>query len=471
MELSKASKRYPVLFPPRSFSTPSFSQSSGTLLSSLSREQMESIGLLQIGTFLEYFDLMLYVHMAVLLNELFFPKTDPHTATLLTAFALCSSLAFRPIGALVFGWIGDHIGRKPTIIITTSMMAISCIIMANLPTYAQIGISAAWIVTICRIFQGMSSMGEIVGAEIYLMETIARPARFPAVSSMGIVEDLGTLAALGVAYFVISFNMNWRLVFWVGAAIAIVGVFARTRLRETPIFLEMKAKQLKKDVEQANIAYDPDGPEVGAEFNATWKEKLNYKTLISYFFISCGGPFTFYMVFFHFIPVLKEKFGYSSTDIVGYNFFLALVSLIIGIIFTYLSYFIHPLKISKLRTSIALLLLIVLPFLIMSVTNPIHLFLIQSLILMFALQPFPSNPIFFFHFPIYCRFRCATLLFSVARALMYVVTSFGMIYLVSYFGSFGILVLGLPIAIGSLYGLKHFEDWERRIKLYPNLSH
>jgi MHS family proline/betaine transporter-like MFS transporter len=71
------------------------------IFSSLSRQQKEAVGLLQIGTFLEYFDLMLYVHMAVLLNELFFPKTDPHTASLLAAFAFCSTYAIRPIGALL----------------------------------------------------------------------------------------------------------------------------------------------------------------------------------------------------------------------------------------------------------------------------------------------------------------------------------------------------------------------------------
>ena len=72
------------------------------ILKSLNREQREAVGLLQIGTFLEYFDLMLYVHMAVLLNELFFPKTDPHTAALVTAFAFCSTYVLRPFGALFF---------------------------------------------------------------------------------------------------------------------------------------------------------------------------------------------------------------------------------------------------------------------------------------------------------------------------------------------------------------------------------
>ena len=122
-----------------------------SFLSALKREQKEAVGLLQIGTFLEYFDLMLYVHMAVLLNELFFPKTDPHTTALLTAFAFCSTFVLRPFGALLFGWIGDNIGRKTTVVITTMMMSLSCIVMASLPTYEQIGITAAWVITICRI--------------------------------------------------------------------------------------------------------------------------------------------------------------------------------------------------------------------------------------------------------------------------------------------------------------------------------
>jgi len=89
---------------------------------SLTREQKEAVGLLSIGTFLEYFDLMLFVHMAVVINELFFPKTDPFTASLLSAFAFCSTYFFRPFGALLFGYIGDKIGRKHTVIITTFFM-------------------------------------------------------------------------------------------------------------------------------------------------------------------------------------------------------------------------------------------------------------------------------------------------------------------------------------------------------------
>ena len=85
---------------------------------------------------------MLYVHMAVLLDEIFFQKTDPYTASIVAAFTFSSTYILRPFGALIFGYIGDHIGRKATIIITTMMMSISCVIMANLPTYSQIGIGS-----------------------------------------------------------------------------------------------------------------------------------------------------------------------------------------------------------------------------------------------------------------------------------------------------------------------------------------
>ena len=136
-------------------------------------------------------DLMLYVHMAVLLNELFFPKTDPFTASLLAAFAFCSTYLLRPFAALVFGYIGDHIGRKATVVITTGIMSISCLVMANLPTYAQIGIGASWAITICRIIQGMSSMGEMIGAELYISELVPLPMRYSTVSIIAVCSSLG----------------------------------------------------------------------------------------------------------------------------------------------------------------------------------------------------------------------------------------------------------------------------------------
>ncbi len=91
----------------------------------LTKEQKQAVGLLSVGTLLEYFDLMLYVHMSVLLNELFFPKADAYATSLYSIAALCATFIFRPVGALVFGYLGDTYGRKTTVVITTIMMATS----------------------------------------------------------------------------------------------------------------------------------------------------------------------------------------------------------------------------------------------------------------------------------------------------------------------------------------------------------
>jgi len=430
------------------------------LFSSLSREQKESIGLLQIGTFLEYFDLYLYVHMAVLLNELFFPQADSRTASILAAAAFCSTFVFRPIGAVIFGWIGDHIGRKSTIIMTTTMMAVSCVAMANLPTYAQIGIAAAWIVTICRIFQGISSMGEVIGAQIYLTETVKIPARYPATAFLAVSNDLGGFFAIAVAFFVTSSGFNWRFAFWFGAVVAIVGAIARTRLRETPEFLEMKRKQLKKEIEETNLEFDPIR---GAELNKTWKEPVNSKTLLSYFFIGCGSPLCFYLAFIYFNPVLKDSFGYSSEDIIRHNFFLSLISTTCSIIITYLCYRIHPLKVNKMRGVLGLLLMVSLPFLIRNLTSSAHLFAIQALIVIVALEVMPSVAVFLRHFPIYRRVSYASILFSISKASMYIITSFGLIYLGNYLGHFGLWIITLPTALAYLYGIFHYESLEHQL--------
>lgn len=432
------------------------------LFSSLSREQKESVGLLQVGTFLEYFDLMLYIHMAVLLNELFFPKTVPQTAALLSSFAFCTTYIFRPLGALIFGWIGDHIGRKSTIIITTSIMAISCFVMANLPTYSQIGITATFIMVLCRMAQGMSSMGEAIGAEIYLTESIPRPARFPAVALIDACGTLGGFAALGVATLVLSYSMNWRLVFWAGAIIAIITAFARTRLRETPEFLEMKKKQLKKDIEEINLELDPVR---GAMLNKYWKEPLNKKTLLSYFLISCGYPLYFYLSFIYFNPILKENFGYAPEDIIRHNLWLSFISVIASISLSFLSYYIFPLKINKLRGMLALCLMISIPFLTMNLTSATQLFLIQALILLLALEDMPSVGIFLDHFPIYRRVTLASFLFAGARAVMAVVTTFGLVWISGYFPHFGIWLISLPLTVAYLWSTIHFQKLEHQLDL------
>ncbi|MEI8295762.1 MAG: MFS transporter [Alphaproteobacteria bacterium] len=441
------------------------------LFSSLNREQKEAIGLLQIGTFLEYFDLMLYIHMAVLLNELFFPKTDPQTAALLAAFTFCATYVFRPIGALIFGWMGDHLGRKSTIIVTTVMMSISCVIMANLPTYAQIGISAGWIMLICRMVQGMSSMGELIGAEIYIAESIRRPASYLAVACVHIAAGVGGMTALGVATLVTSFLLDWRIAFWIGAAIALVGAVARTRLRETPDFLEMKRKQLGKSIAELQALEIQENPNSASQPNPTaWRDPVKPKTLLSYFLIYCGWPLTFYLGFIYFNTMLKENFGYSGNDIIMHNFLLSVIMVLSITCWAIPSAYIHPIKLIKTRGILAFVLMLLMPFIIMFINSPIELFLLQAGIMIAGLGVVPADAVAVYHLPIARRFTYASFLYALTRTTMYIITSFGLVYLGSYWGHFGLWCITLPITIAYLYGTKHFENLERKIGIYPNLS-
>jgi MFS family permease len=347
------------------------------------------------------------------------------------------------------------------------MMAVSCIVMANLPTYAQIGITAAWIMIFCRIAQGISSMGEIVAAQIYLTETIGRPARYPVTAFLEISADLGALLALGVAFLVTSYGLSWRFAFWMGAGIAVVGAFARIRLRETPDFLEMTRKWMKEETHKLNLEADAlTGTNEGAIYNATWKEPVRSKTLISYFLMSCGWPLCFYLAFLYFNPILKENFGYSSQDIIKHNFFLVSILAITSSFLAYLSYRIHPLRINKIRGTLGFFIMVALPFLITNLTASYQLFLIQALILILGFEALPSLAVFMSHFPLYRRVTFASVLWSLSRALMYIITSFGLVFLGNYFGHFGLWIITLPTACAFLYGINHFKQLERKVRVY-----
>lgn len=432
-----------------------------SILSSLSKKQKEAIGLLQIGTFLEYFDFMLYVHMAVLLNELFFPKTDPHTAALLSAFAFCSSYFLRPFGALIFGYIGDHIGRKQTVVITSMLMSISCIVIANLPTYAQIGISAAWGITICRVMQGLSSMGEMMGAEVYLTELVKQPSsQYVAVSSIGISAIIGGMVALGVAVLVTKFGLNWRIAFWIGATVAVIGSIARNRLRETPDFLNTKEKLEKKlmNLSQTSSIYCSEKRKVRKDLNKMPSQK---KTLLAYFLVYCGWPLSFYLAYVYFNPLLKGKFGYSAEDIILHNFILSIVMVISVIFWVALSRKFHPLVILRERAKVLLMLTILLPFFIDLANSAVHIFLVQASLLIFSMVAEPAPSIFIKHFPVLKRFTTASFIYAFSRAVVYVITSFSLIYITKLFGYYGIWAVKLPILCGFLWGVNYFSNLEK----------
>ena len=426
-------------------------------LSSLTSQQKEAIGLLQIGTFLEYFDLMLYVHMAVLLNELFFPKTDPYTAALLSAFAFCSTWVLRPFGALIFGYIGDKMGRKPTIIITTMMMAMSCIIMANLPTYEQIGITAAWAVTLCRIIQGLSSMGEIVGANIYLTEITKPPLRYVVVALTDTASSLGGMVALFIAALATSIQFNWRMAFWIGSVIAIAGTMARTRLRETPDFIFFKNLKSKKNQAEVKLS----GERSGFEFQSKAAPGL----LFYYFMMSCASPLCFFITYFYCPGVLKNTFGYSTEQCIQQSFIISIFAMFSLTIAAFCSFKIHPLSILKFKFWVFFSFMFILPYLLTQ--SAYTVFVVQFMTIVFGLAITPAYPILYKHIPVLKRFTNASVIYAVSRAVTYVITSFGVIYVTNLFSHYALWVIMIPISVGFYVGVRYFEKLEHKGEKEP----
>lgn len=395
--------------------------------------------------------------MAVLLNELFFSQNNDFSVQLLSAFSFCVTFIFRPIGAILIGRLGDKIGRKATVIITTTTMSISCIVMANLPTYEQVGIIASWAITICRILQGISSMGERVGAEIYLTELIKPPLVYPAVALISVCLTLGGTAALFITNISLSQLFSWRAAFWVGAVVAIIGSFARRCLRETPDFANAKQQliNLHKDL-RLNSTKEK-------MLDKPWiREKINKKAAISFFFMQLSYPVCFYLIFIHSSNLLKDKFGYTTEQVINQNFIVSSVDLIFTILITCLVYFINPLNFLKIKFYLAGPFILTSPLLLNYITTGTQLMLIQILLSLALLVEFPATPIFYKHFPVFQRFTATCFSYAASRALMYVISSFGVVYLIKYFGNLGLLFLLFPIVAGYGLGLFYFIKIENK---------
>lgn len=430
----------------------------------LTREQKESIGLLSIGTFLEYFDLMLYIHMAILLNELFFEKLDTASAALLASFTFCATFVARPFGALLFGYIGDTRGRKTSLVMTTFLMAASCFTIAILPTYAEIGVTASIIMVLCRISQGMSSVGEIIGAEIYLTETIESNLKYPATAIVGTCTALGGMVALLITNLCMNYGLNWRMVFLFGTVMAFIGLIGRKRLRETPDFVDFQQSS-KRILDKSTILDNEDKKMIMKD--PILNQKTNKITALNYFLIENMGPICFYITFIYCSNILKDSFGYTSAEIIYHNIFVASAELLSLIILTCLSYKIYPLITLKIRFIIFCFFAICFPYLLDNVKTPSELMLLQLGLIFLTPTSISASPIFLKYFAVPRRFTWATLLLSISRAIMYIIVSFGLTYSTIHFFNQGLLFILIPISIGFAFGLFHFIKLEKESNDYP----
>ena len=210
-----------------------------------------------VGTTIEFFDFYIYATAAVLIfPHLFFPaSTDPTTAVIQSLATFALAFIARPIGAALFGHLGDRIGRKATLVAALLTMGVSTVCIGLLPTYHQIGIAAPLLLALCRLGQGLGLGGEWSGAVLLATENAPEGKRawygmFPQLGApLGFILATGSFLTLGAFMSEADFmQWGWRIPFIASAALVIVGLWIRLKLHETPAFQNVLNKQKEVDI-------------------------------------------------------------------------------------------------------------------------------------------------------------------------------------------------------------------------------
>lgn len=202
-----------------------------------------------VGTLIEWYDFYIFGSLAVILSEQFFPGTNPTAAFLSTLATFAAGFIVRPFGAVVFGRLGDIVGRKYTFLITLVLMGGSTFAIGLIPGYESIGIVAPLLVLILRLLQGLALGGEYGGAATYVAEHAPAAQRgfytsfIQTTATLGLFVSIGVILAVreyvGVAEFA---AWGWRVPFLLSAVLVAVSIFIRLRMKESPMFARLKAE-------------------------------------------------------------------------------------------------------------------------------------------------------------------------------------------------------------------------------------
>ena len=206
-----------------------------------------------IGTTIEFFDFYIYATAAVLVfPRLFFPASDPASATLASLATFAIAFIARPIGSALFGHFGDRVGRKTTLVAALLTMGVSTVAIGLLPTYSTIGVAAPALLALCRFGQGLGLGGEWGGAVLLAIENAPPGKR----AWYGMFPQLGAPIGFffsGLVFLALSewlsndqfFAYGWRVPFLASAALVVVGLYVRLTITETPVFRDYSGALLR----------------------------------------------------------------------------------------------------------------------------------------------------------------------------------------------------------------------------------
>jgi MFS family permease len=256
------------------------------------------------GTAFEWYDFFIFGSLAPVISKVFFAGLEP-TQALIAALALfAAGFAFRPLGALIFGVVGDKLGRKGAFLVTVSLMGAATFLIGLLPTYAQSGTLGPVLLVILRILQGIALGGEYGGAAIYVAEHAPNDKRgastgwIQASASFGLLAALLVIVATRTAVGEDSFAAwGWRIPFLVSAVLLVISVWMRAKLAESPEFARIR--------EKGDIAKTPLREAFGS------KKSLK-RVLVAFFGIMCAQGAVWYFTFFYMQVFLERSLGLPS---------------------------------------------------------------------------------------------------------------------------------------------------------------
>ncbi len=202
-----------------------------------------------VGNVIEWYDFYIFGSLASILAVKFFDKTHPVAALLSTIALFTAGFLIRPLGAFVFGWLGDRVGRKYTFLVTLTGMGIGTGCIGLIPTFQDIGLSAAFILFFLRMLQGLCLGGEYGGAITYVAEHVSDERRgyytcwLQTSPTLGIVVSLAVIIGCRTYFGNETFEAwAWRVPFLLSFLLVAIAIWIRLQLQETPIFAEIKAK-------------------------------------------------------------------------------------------------------------------------------------------------------------------------------------------------------------------------------------
>ena len=253
------------------------------------------------GTAFEWYDFFIFGSLAPVISRVFFAGLDPTPALIAALGLFAAGFAFRPLGALIFGVVGDRLGRKGAFLITVSLMGAATFLIGLLPTYAQAGALGPVLLIILRILQGIALGGEYGGAAIYVAEHAPNERRGSATgwiqssASFGLLAALLVILATRTAVGEAAFNdWGWRIPFLVSAVLLAISVWMRAKLSESP--------QFKKLQEEDDLSHAPLREAFGR------RENLK-RVLIAFFGIMCAQGAVWYFTFFYMQVFLERSLG------------------------------------------------------------------------------------------------------------------------------------------------------------------